>query len=234
MKIVNRFFQFLAIALALGALVLFFFRFVIVWTMNGNVELPGALAAFGGTKEFLGETYKIAKSERLLLAFITTFLSAVLSVATLKYKKPRFVAPVMGLISAILLLVIYCKPFGHIDTRALPGVIYHGAHSSRYMLLASIVLFVYTAVAIVYLLIDDHLEVVASKGQKLSIPRRIIRFFRDYKSEIKKIVWPGPKDVIKNTVIVLLMCLLVGILIWAIDYGLGQLLTRILTSSAGR
>lgn len=233
MKIVNRIFQFLAIALALGSLVLFFFRFVTVETMTGNVDMPGALAAFGGTKEFLGETYKVAKSERLLLAFITTFLAVVFSAATLKYKKPRFFAPAAGLVSAILLMVIYCDPVHHIDVRQLPGPI--TVHSSKFMLIASIALFVYTAVAIVYLLIDDHLEVVASKGQKLSIPRRIIRFFRDYKSEIKKIVWPGPKDVVKNTVIVLLMCLLVGILIWAIDYGLAELLKRILTSSsAGR
>ena len=232
MKIVNKIFQFLAIALSLGSLVLFFFHFVTVETMTGDVKMPGALAAFGGSKEFLDVTYKVAKSERLLLAFITTLLGLVFSATTLKYKKPRFFAPAAGLVSAILLLVIYRKPVNHIDVRQLPGPI--TVHATKFMLIASIALFVYTAVAIVYLLIDDHLEVVASKGQKLSIPRRIIRFFRDYKSEIKKIVWPGPKDVLKNTVIVLLMCLLVGVLIWAIDYGLGQLLTRILSSSAGR
>ena len=231
MKIVNKIFQFLAIALAVGSIVLFFMHFVTVTTATGDVKMPGALAAFGGNKVFHDVSYKVAKSERLLLAFIAALLGAVFSVTTLKYKKPRFFAPAAGLVSAILLLVIYLKPVNHIDVRALPAPV--SVQASKFMLIAAIVLFVYTAVAVTYLLIDDHLEVVASKGQKLSIPRRIIRFFRDYKSEIKKIVWPGPKDVVKNTVIVLLMCLVVGILIWAIDYGLGQLLTRILNTSAG-
>jgi preprotein translocase subunit SecE len=78
------------------------------------------------------------------------------------------------------------------------------------------------------LLIDDYIEVAESKGAKLTIPKRIVRFFRDYKSEVKKIVWPGYKDVIKNTVIVLIMCLIIGLLIWAVDFGLGQLVQLIL------
>ena len=79
-----------------------------------------------------------------------------------------------------------------------------------------------------YLLIDDYIEVKESNGAKQTIIKRIIRFFRDYKSEIKKIVWPGWKDVAKNTVIVLIMCLIIGALIWIIDFGLGKLLELIL------
>ena len=86
----------------------------------------------------------------------------------------------------------------------------------------------FAILAVAYLLLDDYLEVLASKGEKLTIPKRIVRFFRDYKSEVKKIVWPGIKDVMKNTVIVLVMCLLVGALIWIVDFGLGELLSLIL------
>ncbi|MBQ8532710.1 MAG: preprotein translocase subunit SecE [Clostridia bacterium] len=91
-----------------------------------------------------------------------------------------------------------------------------------------IALFLFVIASAAYLLIDDYIEVAASKGEKLTIPKRIIRFFKDYKSEVKKIVWPGLKEVIKNTVIVLIMCLLVGVLIWLIDFGLGQLLNLVL------
>ena len=227
MKILNKICQILAIALALGSLVLFFMHCVTIGTNAGDANLAGAVSAFGGKTTLAGVEYRVAKSEYLLLGFLITLLGLVFSVSTFKYKKPRFFAPAAGIISAVLLLLIYRSPANFIDTRALPAV---SVHVTKYVLFASIALFVYTAVSIAYLLIDDHLEVVASKGQKLSIPRRIIRFFRDYKSEIKKIVWPGPKDVLKNTVIVLLMCLIVGALIWLIDYGLGQLLTRILGS----
>ena len=67
-----------------------------------------------------------------------------------------------------------------------------------------------------------------SKGAKRTIFKRIIAFFKDYKSEIKKIVWPGPRDVVKNTAIVLAMCLIVGAFIWLLDLGLGNLIKLIL------
>ena len=211
MKIINKICQILAIVLALGSLVLFFFPLATVTATGGDVSLAGTVAAFGGKVSLADVEYGMAKSEYLLLSFLTTLLSLVLSVSTFKYKKPRFFAPAAGLVSAITLLVIYLRPSGFIDRRPLPGA--SGVSATSFMLIAMIALFVYVVAAIAYLLIDDHLEVLASKGQKLSIIKRIIRFFRDYKSEIKKIVWPGWKDVIKNTVIVLLMCLLVGILI---------------------
>ena len=89
-----------------------------------------------------------------------------------------------------------------------------------------IALFLFVIAAAAYLLIDDYVD--AKKNGKLTIGQRIVRFFRDYKSEVKKIVWPGFKDVMKNTLIVLIMCLLIGILIWVIDFGLGQLLNLVL------
>ena len=79
------------------------------------------------------------------------------------------------------------------------------------------------AFAAAYLLIDDYLEVKASKGAKRTIFKRIAAFFKDYKSETKKIVWPGLKEVAKNTAIVLLMCLIIGALIWLFDMGIGKL-----------
>ncbi|MBR5222811.1 MAG: preprotein translocase subunit SecE [Clostridia bacterium] len=71
---------------------------------------------------------------------------------------------------------------------------------------------------------------MASNGTKKTILYRVIHFLRDYKSEIKKIVWPNYKEVIKNTGIVLIMCAVVGVLIWAVDFGLGKLIELILNS----
>ena len=96
------------------------------------------------------------------------------------------------------------------------------------MLITAIALFLFAIAATAHLLIDDYLEVLASKGAKLTIFKRIVRFFRDYKSEVKKIVWPGWKEVQKNTLIVLIICLVIGALIWVIDFGLAKLLSLIL------
>ncbi len=52
----------------------------------------------------------------------------------------------------------------------------------------------------------------------------IAKFFRDIKSEIKKIVWPTPKTTFKNMGIVLLAMLIVGVVVFGLDAGLGWLL----------
>ena len=65
------------------------------------------------------------------------------------------------------------------------------------------------------------------KKAKFSFKRigaRIAKFFREYKSEFKKIVWPTPKQVRNNTIVTLIMCGVVGLFIWLLDYGLYSLL----------
>lgn len=44
------------------------------------------------------------------------------------------------------------------------------------------------------------------------------RWFREMKSELKKIVWPDRKTVAKNTGTVLLCSLIIGACIWIFDY----------------
>ena len=44
------------------------------------------------------------------------------------------------------------------------------------------------------------------------------RWFREMKSELKKIVWTDRKTVVKNTGTVLLCSLLIGVCIWVFDY----------------
>ena len=43
-------------------------------------------------------------------------------------------------------------------------------------------------------------------------------WFREMKSELKKVVWPNKKTVVKNTGIVLLCSLVVGACIWIFDF----------------
>ena len=46
----------------------------------------------------------------------------------------------------------------------------------------------------------------------------ICRYFRELRSELKKVVWPTPKQVLKNTLIVLACVLIIGVFIWLFDF----------------
>ncbi len=56
---------------------------------------------------------------------------------------------------------------------------------------------------------------------------RIYGFFRDYKSEMKKIVWSSKEDVLKNTVVVVVSLVVVGAIVGLLDLGFSQLLLLI-------
>ncbi|CZT58015.1 preprotein translocase subunit SecE [Solibaculum mannosilyticum] len=57
----------------------------------------------------------------------------------------------------------------------------------------------------------------------------IAKFFRGYASEFKKIVWPTRKQVINHTLITIVMVIAIGIFIWLLDWGLGALLSWLLS-----
>ena len=44
------------------------------------------------------------------------------------------------------------------------------------------------------------------------------KWFREMKSELKKVVWPTPKKTMKDTGVVLMFSLVVGVCIWVFDY----------------
>ena len=46
----------------------------------------------------------------------------------------------------------------------------------------------------------------------------ICRYFRELRSELKKVVWSSPKQVAKNTLIVVACVLVVGVFIWLFDF----------------
>ncbi len=234
MKTLNKICQILCIVFGLGALVLFFFNFATI-TYNGEkVNFVGSVLAFGGSKTVAGVAAKIAKSADILLCLLLTAFGFIMSIFSFKKKGLRYAVPAFSLAAAIYMLVVrLSNAWKFVDTQfyAKNGSKVFVATDVKYSPLVTfivIALFLFTAFAVAYLLIDDKLEVMASKGSKKTILTRLSLFFRDYKSEVKKIVWPSLKDVVKNTVIVLIMCLLVGALIWLLDWGLGSLIKLIL------
>ena len=57
---------------------------------------------------------------------------------------------------------------------------------------------------------------------------RIVRFFKEVKSEMKKVVWPSRKQLVNNTLIVIAVVIIIGIIIAIFDtifqFGLFKLL----------
>ncbi|MBQ2615192.1 MAG: preprotein translocase subunit SecE [Clostridia bacterium] len=52
---------------------------------------------------------------------------------------------------------------------------------------------------------------------KKNIFAKIANYFKEVKSELKKVVWPSFAKVRKNTLVVILYVLIVGLVIWAMD-----------------
>ena len=59
----------------------------------------------------------------------------------------------------------------------------------------------------------------------------ICRYFRELRSELKKVVWPTPQQVLKNAAIVACCVVAVGVFIWLFDFvaqvGIDALITAV-------
>lgn len=58
---------------------------------------------------------------------------------------------------------------------------------------------------------------VAKKDKKDGIGKKISKFFREYRSELKKISWPTFPEVIKNSLVTVAVVVMVGAFIWIVD-----------------
>ncbi len=226
MKIVNKIFQILAVVFGLGSVLLFFVPAANIVTGGVTVSPVAAQLAFGADLTVGEVTYNMAMSAHILFVFLLTAIAFIMSIFAFKSKGLRYSTSAFALIAAVYAWVIaLSKDSRFIDARPLKNVT-SIAHTNIVLILA-IVMTLFAVFAIAYLFIDDYLEVKASKDKK-TIWQKVVLFLRDNKSEVKKIIWPSLRDVVKNTVTVLVMCLIIGALIWAIDFGLGKLLELIL------
>lgn len=58
---------------------------------------------------------------------------------------------------------------------------------------------------------------MAEANKKENFFARIGRWFREMRSELKKVVWTGKRDVVKNTLTVIACSIVVGVFIWVVD-----------------
>lgn len=69
----------------------------------------------------------------------------------------------------------------------------------------------------------------ARTSKLVNARKRIVRFFKDIRNELKKVIWPTKKQLINNTLSVLIICFLVGGIIWVSDVILGKIVEWTLT-----
>lgn len=62
--------------------------------------------------------------------------------------------------------------------------------------------------------------------------RKLAKFVRDCKGEIKKIVWPTPKATFKNTGVVLVTIIVLGLFVFLLDTAFMNLLGLVMNVAA--
>lgn len=71
-------------------------------------------------------------------------------------------------------------------------------------------------------------EKKTSDKSKKKKQNRIVKWFKDLKSEFKKVTWPTKKKVINNTSVVLVTMVIASAFVGGLDYGLLKLFSFIL------
>lgn len=69
----------------------------------------------------------------------------------------------------------------------------------------------------------------ARTSKLANVKKRFVKFFKDIRNELKKVIWPTKDQLINNTISVLMVCLLVGGIIWVSDAVLGKIVEWTLT-----
>ena len=69
---------------------------------------------------------------------------------------------------------------------------------------------------------------MAEANKKENVFNRIARWFREMRSELKKVVWPTKSQVAKNTLIVIACSIVIGVFIWGFDAVAGLLVNGII------
>ncbi len=66
----------------------------------------------------------------------------------------------------------------------------------------------------------DSKKAAKKKSNKKNPFQTIAKFFKGVNAERKKVIWPTGKETVKNTIIVLVVVVIVGAAIYAVDTGL--------------
>ena len=212
----------LAVIATVGTVVLMFFGIAKVASSTGEFTLSAMQMSLGSTVKDVN----FNMSSKYLFTAIFAVIAAICSVCSIKKKGFSIANLVFSAVSMIMFIIFAVQTAAsNVDHRPLTTATVE-YNSMFWVLFAFAVGAVVLTIASIFL--ADKVEVMESNGTKKTLLKRFIAWIKEYKSEIKKISWPTFKTVVRNSVLVLLCCLLVGIIIWVADYGLGNLIQLIL------
>jgi preprotein translocase subunit SecE len=69
----------------------------------------------------------------------------------------------------------------------------------------------------------------APEKKKVKKKSRVARWFREMKSELKKVVWPTPKQIVNNTLVSLVVMAVSAVVIWGVDQVGAQIFRMLIT-----
>jgi len=67
-----------------------------------------------------------------------------------------------------------------------------------------------------------------SQPQIITKKRSRFIFFGDVIGELRKVTWPSRRDTVRLTIMVIIVCGVVGLFLGALDYGFAELVARVL------
>jgi preprotein translocase subunit SecE len=73
----------------------------------------------------------------------------------------------------------------------------------------------------------------SDEGRSAGVPAGVVRnvtgFYQEFKTEMKKVTWPGRKDTLGSTVVVIITVLVIVAFLGLVDFGLGKAVHAILS-----
>ncbi|MGA1845140.1 MAG: preprotein translocase subunit SecE [bacterium] len=58
--------------------------------------------------------------------------------------------------------------------------------------------------------------------------KKMIQFFKEVKNELKKVSWPGRREVINSTIVVLIATAVITLFLYLVDVGLSKLVGMVI------
>lgn len=238
MKAVSLASRILAAVLSVAIIALLWFGIVHVASAQGTFELSAFQLAFGSTltKDSMGNALKDAvdlnKSAWYFFTFFMAAIAAICSCVSLirKDNKASTASLVFGAVTGLMTVLFICNtPGTYVDHRPLDIIKGQIWYNNTFIALLCVAL-AFVVVTIASILIFDYVTVKESNGAKKVLLVRFKAWLLEYKSEIRKITWPKIPAVVRNTVIVLIMCAIMALFIGLADFGLGNLLELVFGS----
>ena len=66
-----------------------------------------------------------------------------------------------------------------------------------------------------------------AKKNKPKLTERVVRFFREYRSELKKVLWSTPQQTLNNTILVAVSVVVTSVCIGILDFAFSTGLTAL-------